>query len=249
MKLLPGLNIYFWSRNSITPQFMIPQALTHFRLSTRGEPPSIPAYILSLTNIEAVNTLLATIEEIFQLLRTNCSKLKNIWKARLISIRLVVDSLKVTGILNSTDTQKLSKCYFGPFKILQKIGPVAYKLDLSSHLKIHPVFHVSILRQYIGDLPSCPLPLPPISNKHHPILTPLAILDWRTVNTGSNQIEQVLVQWEGTQPNEATSKNTSDLGDKVVFKGEEMIQKQLPTLQKMHNHSVRRMMSYKPQRN
>jgi hypothetical protein len=47
---------------------------------------------------------------------------------------------------------KLSPQFIGPFKIQEKIGPVAYCLVLPPHLhKTHNVFHVSILRHYIAD--------------------------------------------------------------------------------------------------
>ena len=47
---------------------------------------------------------------------------------------------------------KLSPRFVGPFEILERVGPVTYKLKLPSHLgKMHNVFHISILRHYILD--------------------------------------------------------------------------------------------------
>jgi hypothetical protein len=42
--------------------------------------------------------------------------------------------------------------YIGPFKIVQRIGKVVYRLDLPSELRgVHDMFRVSQLRQYLAD--------------------------------------------------------------------------------------------------
>ena len=48
---------------------------------------------------------------------------------------------------------KLSPCFFRPFEILERIGPISCRIELPPILScLHDVFHVSILRQYIPNV-------------------------------------------------------------------------------------------------
>jgi hypothetical protein len=46
---------------------------------------------------------------------------------------------------------KLAARFYGPFEILDIIGPVAYMLDLPDSMNVHNVFHVSLLNKYVYD--------------------------------------------------------------------------------------------------
>ncbi|KAK4381244.1 hypothetical protein Sango_0350100 [Sesamum angolense] len=53
------------------------------------------------------------------------------------------------GILRFGKQGKLSSRYIGPYEIIERIGPLAYRLALPAKLsQIHDVFHVSMLRRY-----------------------------------------------------------------------------------------------------
>jgi hypothetical protein len=59
-------------------------------------------------------------------------------------------------------SKKLQHQFIGPYQIINKVSSVAYKLELPPDLRIHPVFHVSLLRPYQD----------PTKIEHRPLNTP-----------------------------------------------------------------------------
>ena len=103
--------------------------------------------------------------------------------------------------------EKLSPRYFGPYLVSKKIGAVAYELELPSSSRIHPVFHVSMLRPAVGQAtPSTPPPLP-INDAGELLLQPEKVLSHRWLTGG---VLELLIQWQG-RPHEESSWEDYDL--------------------------------------
>ena len=64
---------------------------------------------------------------------------------------LRLQQYKKMSLKKAKKDNKLSPKYYGLYKVLQKIGTMAYKLELPAASRVHPVFHVSCLRKVIGN--------------------------------------------------------------------------------------------------
>jgi transposase InsO family protein len=102
--------------------------------------------------------------------------------------------------------RKLMQLHIGPFKILERIGSSAYRLELPKHLsRVHPVFNVALLYKYKD--PQQHFPDRPIDSRPDPTLIDSnfeyevqEILDRRKYRNGT----QYLVQWSGYPKEDAT---------------------------------------------
>jgi hypothetical protein len=59
--------------------------------------------------------------------------------------------LLASNITSQRPNKKLNNKQYGPFPVLEKIGSHAYRLALPETMKIHDVFHVSLLTAYKSD--------------------------------------------------------------------------------------------------
>lgn len=97
--------------------------------------------------------------------------------------------------------QKLSARFYGPFEVLERIGAVAYRLKLPEGSRIHPVFHISQLKQVRGssvevqELPSA------LSRDDEFVVEPDEIVDTRYTEDGHLE---VLITWKGLPTHESS---------------------------------------------
>ncbi|GKF87803.1 hypothetical protein Tco_0258680, partial [Tanacetum coccineum] len=75
-------------------------------------------------------------------------------------------------------SNKRAKRYYGPYKVEARIGKVAYRLALPTSSKLHP--------------------------DDQPVEQPLTVCDYRVVLQNGIPVQQILVQWVGESPKDAT---------------------------------------------
>ncbi|CAM8978367.1 unnamed protein product [Rhodiola kirilowii] len=99
---------------------------------------------------------------------------------------------------------KLAKRFYGPFKIIEHIGSVAYKLDLPPGCRIHNVFHASLLKLCRGDPETQNIDLPSMLQDARPIILPYKVLGFRQILMRGKPTVELLIQWEGETTTDAT---------------------------------------------
>ncbi|KAK9672066.1 hypothetical protein RND81_12G074000 [Saponaria officinalis] len=152
--------------------------MTPFQALYGRVPPSIPAYSKDESKVPAIDEMLRERDEALTHLRDNLLEAQHRMSQRVNKGRRELEFqpgdmvlLRLQPYRQHSVTRchhhKLSRRYCGPFQIMERIGKVAYKLALPAQAKIHPVFHVSLLKLFRGDItiPHAPLPLEFIDGK------------------------------------------------------------------------------------
>jgi hypothetical protein len=90
---------------------------------------------------------------------------------------------------------KLHSKFYGPFRVIEKVGETAYKLLLPEGCKLHPTFHVSQLKKHHGPL-AVPQPTLPLIDEHGNIQTgPEEILERKLIPRKQRDISIPVARW------------------------------------------------------
>ncbi|GKB02651.1 putative reverse transcriptase domain-containing protein [Tanacetum coccineum] len=101
------------------------------------------------------------------------------------------------GVVRFGKRGKLNPRYVGPFKVLAKVGKVAYKLELPQELsRVHHTFHVSNLKKCYADEPLVmPLEGIHVDDKLQFVEEPVEIIEWEIKRLKRSWIPLVKVRW------------------------------------------------------
>lgn len=121
-------------------------------------------------------------------------------------VYLKLQPYKQTTVFNRPN-QKLAVKYFGPYLITKRLGHVAYTLQLPPASRIHPTFHVSLLKRHHGPAPTTMDDS--LTNKYDsaseaPPKLPAVVQEVRTMKKQNAAQVQWLVRWSQSPPEEDT---------------------------------------------
>ncbi|KAL3699316.1 hypothetical protein R1sor_017338 [Riccia sorocarpa] len=210
------------SSTSVSPFFLMygEHPLTHAALLGRSSLTPIT------TKVEAVNEFVNRIQEGVARAKTKLQIAQNRQKQYADLHRRHEEFEVGEKVWLSTTNLKLIGCrklnprFVGPFTIKRRIGTVAYELDLPSTMRIHPVFHVSLLRRYVSRPPELGAANdarpPPDLIEGEEEFEVERILQKRTRGLRGQRVEY-LVQWKGYPLYEATWEPVANLSNSPLL--------------------------------
>ncbi|KAD7477187.1 hypothetical protein E3N88_00323 [Mikania micrantha] len=179
-----------WAEYSYNTGFHTSLQTTPFNVVYGRDPSILHPYVLGDTNNAELESQLVTCDQMLQLLRANLQKAQDRMKSQLDQQRRELNFnvgdavfLRIQPYrqksLAKRRFEKLSPRFYGPYFITKRVGPVAYELALPDNSRIHPVFHVSMLKPARGVLPSSPAAPLPLTKDWEVDLQPAQVLSHR----------------------------------------------------------------------
>ncbi|KAI5322790.1 hypothetical protein L3X38_031862 [Prunus dulcis] len=149
--------------------------------------PPVIAYSPGSTAVHVVDTALIDRDQLLNTLKSNIQMAQNRMKVYADKHRterhfnvgdyvyLRLQSYRQHSVI-FRQNHKLSPRFYDPYKIAARVGQVAYRLELPTNNKIHPVFHVSLLKLKLGTTSTASTQLSPMSSSGAQTWKPEAIL-------------------------------------------------------------------------
>jgi hypothetical protein len=106
--------------------------------------------------------------------------------------------------LNKSRVENLKPCLYGPYRVVWRVGEVAYELELLEGRKIQNMFHVSCLKKALGKQVTTSPDLPPLDEEGKLILVPEEVLEVRERKLCNNVIQEYLIRWWDIPVEDAT---------------------------------------------
>jgi len=209
---------------------------TPFTVLYGRDPPKLLTYLPGTARVEAVGRELMERDQMMKDLKNNIQAAQEHMK-RLYdgkhreeeleegdSVYLKLQPYRQVSVYMRKNT-KLAARFYGPFQVIKKISNVAYKLSLPPGSRIHPVFHISLLKRYLGSKQVACQHLPEALDDGRLTPTPQAVLETRI----RHKKPELLIHWQGLSPAEVTWEEEDMikaqfpeffLGDKEIVRGE-----------------------------
>lgn len=131
------------------------------------------------------------------------------------------------SLVDTRGRGKLGPRFYGSFQVLDKVGAVAYRIQLPSGARLHDVFHVGLLKPFVGTPLVTVPPLPP--SRHGQIcMEPETVVKGRL----ARGVYELLVQWKNAEAAAASwvpltefrrLYPTFQLEDELLLRGGEML--------------------------
>ncbi|KAK3124678.1 hypothetical protein QOZ80_7BG0590520 [Eleusine coracana subsp. coracana] len=227
-----------WAEYTYNTSFHTALSDTPFKVVYGRDPPSLRSYEAGDLRVAAVARTLADQDEFLQDVKARLEQAQHRAKCyydrghRDVQFEvgdwvwLRLRHRFPTGVPDASQG-KLQPCFFGPFQIVSQINEVAYKLKLPPGTQMHDVFHVGLLKKFVGQPP---MESPVLLSIHNgaAVLTLAKVVKVRLCRG----VRQILVQWVGKPASEASWEDvdifqdrylTFQLEDKLLLEGGEIL--------------------------